>query len=105
MTTEPQGIVGVLLDNGGRVMAEATDFHRGGSAGVEQWEAQKWRVRQALAVDYINGVCPPVLAAAIRQVGHRGPEELVKHMCRENGWNVRYIAIGYAEKIDERLND
>ncbi len=94
MKPDPQGVTAVLIDPQGRVCASASDFDGGGSAGVSKKEAQTWRVRGRVSVDYIVAACNGYVAEAIR-AGYPGAERLVENLVREHGFRLHYIEHGY----------
>lgn len=96
---KPRGVVAVLTDEKGTVMATASSFEHGGSAGVSQEEAQTWRAKERVAVDFIRGATHPALADAILR-GHMRPVEIIHQVVYRQGWKINIIPIGYKEKSD-----
>lgn len=93
---DPQGVTAVLIDPQGRVTASASDFDAGGSAGVSQQEAQRYRVTRAVAVDYINASCNGYLGAVLRS-GYPGAEGIIHKLVADHGFRLHFIPHGYAE--------
>lgn len=92
--TVPKGVTAVLIDPQGRVVADATDFNAGGSAGVSQLEAQRWRVKKAVAVDYVDGSCNGYLSRVIRD-GYPGAEGIMSKLISDHGFRLHVIEHGY----------
>lgn len=90
----PKGVTVVLTDPQGRVVANASDFEGGGSAGVSRKEAQTWRAKRACAVDYVVGSCNGYMAAVIRD-GYPGAEGVVNKLVSEHGFRQHVIEHGY----------
>lgn len=94
MSDDPKGVTAVLIDPQGRVVASASDFNRGGSAGISQREAQRYRVKTACAVDYVTAACNGYVAEAIRR-GYPGAEGLMQKLVSDSGFRLHFIEHGY----------
>lgn len=94
--TEPQGVTAVLIDPQRRVSASASDFDVGGSAGITQEEAQRYRVKRAVAVDYINASCNGYLGSVLRS-GYPGADGIIQKLVADHGFTLHFIAHGYPE--------
>ena len=90
----------MLIDPQGRVVADASDFNHGGSAGISQQEAQRYRAKKAVAVDYIEGSCNGYLSRVIRD-GYPGAEGVMSKLVSDHGFRLHLIAHGYDETNDE----
>ena len=96
MTDVPKGVTAVLIDPQGRVVADATDFNAGGSAGISQQEAQRYRAKKAVAVDYVDRCCNGYLSRVIRD-GYPGAEGIISKLVSDHGFRLHIIAHGYSE--------
>ncbi len=93
---DPKGVTAVLIDPQGRVTASASDFSAGGSAGVTQQEAQRYRVNRAVAVDYIVASCNGYLSAVLRD-GYPGAEDIAQKLVADHGFRLHFISHGYPQ--------
>lgn len=87
----PQGVVAVLTDNEGRVVASASDFKQDRPGGFSVKEAQRTRARRALASAMIDAFCSPVIS---RVLDIYDAERMLGDMVRKHGFNVTMIDIG-----------
>ncbi len=94
MSDDPKGVTAVLIDPQGHVVASASDFSRGGSAGISQREAQRYRVKTACAVDYVIASCNSYVAEVIRK-GYPGAEGLMQRLVSDGGFRLHFIEHGY----------
>lgn len=97
MRNAPNGVTVVLIDPQGRVVAHASDFDGGMSAGISRKEAQTWRAKKACAVDYVVGSCNGYVSAAIRD-GYPGADGLVKKLIADHGFREHVIEHGYEDE-------
>lgn len=95
MSDEPQGVVGVLIDDKGYVWAEATDFNRSGYGGFSLARAQEIRVSDQLAYEFIRRVGAPPLALGMEAYDCK---KVVQKLTREHGWKERLIRVGHPEE-------
>ena len=93
---QPQGVVAVLVSPQGRVVAEATDFSHGGSAGVSQQEAQRYRVKKAVARDYLRAMVNGELFAVLASE-YPGPERIVQKLVSDHGYRLHFTEVGYPD--------
>ena len=93
---KPRGVVAVLVSPQGRVVAEATDFSLGGSAGVSQQEAQRYRVKKAVAHEYLRGMVNGDLFAVLA-AEFPGPERIVQKLVADHGYRLHFTDVGYPD--------
>jgi hypothetical protein len=92
-----QGIGAILTDGEGKVVAHAFDFERSGFGGFTLWEAQRIRVRGALARTFIAHWCFGDVASVIDQ--HES-EKIVAELCRKKNYHLKFIDIGHGVQDD-----
>lgn len=87
--TEPRGMLAILTDGAGHVVATATDFEGGGHQ-----DAQRLRAESLLAIALVRALCHPDILRALRPHQSR---EIMAELCRNAGYRVTWRAIGYGE--------
>src|SRR4051812_10217573 len=63
--TEPRGVIAIFTAPDGDVIATAADFSRSGMGGCKLWEAQLYRVRDAVKWKAVQAYCSPALSDAL----------------------------------------
>lgn len=92
MSTEPQGIIALLIDPTGRVAGQAMDFSESAYGGFALWEAQRIRAKSAATRDYITQNSSPALGD---HVGQYMADRIVDELRSSKGWRMHYVAVGY----------
>jgi hypothetical protein len=92
---EPQGIVAIFTAPGGDVIATATDFNRSGMGGCKLWEAQMWRVRDAVKWKAVRAYSSTIMADALS--GYLC-QQIAEALCSK-GHKITLRAVGYSEEI------
>lgn len=88
----PKGVIALLIGPNGHVWASAPDFDRSGYGGFSMAQGQELRAKRALAYQYLRAIAHPALAKSISPYG---AERIVQDVCRECGYKVVIVAIGY----------
>jgi len=86
----PCGTVAILIGPDGREISTATDFSQSNPSGFTVREAQRARVRSALALRTVRDLASSWLAEAIPR--HQA-EQIMAEMCR-NGCRVVMVDVG-----------
>jgi hypothetical protein len=89
---DPKGMIGILTDETGHVVAAEADFDHSGYGGFTTAQAQKVRLKQAVAFAMIRAYCSPVVVKAM--TGYR-VEEVMEELCRHHGFRLTWKAIGH----------
>jgi hypothetical protein len=90
--TEPKGMIGILTDETGRVVAAEADFDNSGYGGFTTAQAQKLRLKGAVAFAMMRAYCSPVVVKAM--TGYR-VEETMDELCRSHGFRLTWLPINY----------
>jgi hypothetical protein len=90
--TAPKGMIGILTDETGRVVATEADFDTSGSGGFTNAQAQKLRLKGAVAYVMMRAYCSPVVVKAMSSYR---VEELMDELCRNHGFRLTWKAIGH----------
>jgi hypothetical protein len=90
--TEPKGMIGILTDETGRVVAAEADFGTSGYGGFTTAQAQKLRASGAVAYAMMRAYCSPVVVKAM--TSYR-VEEVMDELCRHHGFRLTWKAIGH----------
>lgn len=93
-TGEPKGVTMVLIGPDGRIVAHASDFHPGTSAGLGVREVQEMRARRALFRNAVTAMCNADMAASIKD--HQA-EEIVHEMQRQKRYAIQTLVHGHAK--------
>ena len=92
MTSEPKGVVALLIDPTGRVAGQAMDFNQGGYGGFELWEAQRMRAKSAATRDYVVRHSSPALSDHVDQYM---ADRIVDDLRSSKNWRMHYVAVGH----------
>jgi hypothetical protein len=90
-----KGIVAILTDPKGRVVASVSDFTHDGYGGFSLQEAQEHRVKRHLAFAVIRAYCSDFIIPAIEPYDC---EQIVARLTRQHGFTRTLIPIGHAEE-------
>lgn len=90
----PNGVVGVLTGPDGYVWASVSDFDSSGYGGFSLQEAQTRRVKQALALKFLDSTCNDIVVSVLDP--HRC-EEIVWALCSKKGFKRTIIPVGYED--------
>jgi hypothetical protein len=95
---QPQGIIAIMTNATGDVIATAVDFERQGYGGFKLWEAQKQRAGQQVRWATVRAYCSPVVANAITSYIST---QIADELCHKGrgGHQITYRAIGYPEDV------
>lgn len=95
---KPQGIIAIMTNATGEVIATATDFERQGYGGFKLWEAQKQRAGQQVKWATVRAYCSIVVVNAITSYVST---QIADELCQKGrgGHKITYRAIGYSEEI------
>lgn len=99
---EPKGIIAIVTDAQGEVIATAADFDRSGYGGFELWEAQRMRAERRAIFDTLNAYASPVLTGAID--AYRA-EEIFRELRRKSGHRLTFRAIGWPDDVALELKE
>ena len=97
MTTEPKGVVMLLINSEGSVVANVADFDTLGYGGFTLIDSQKRRVRSKLAYTFLKDYAGEDIASAIEDHDAR---KIIDNLCLGRGYKQRFIPIGYGEDVD-----
>lgn len=92
--SEPKGLVAVFTDEDGRHIASVTDFHKDRPGGFKMIEAQRHRVRDALAWKVIEAYASPNLTRAIADYDRK---QILDRLVRDHKCTVKIIPVGYTD--------
>ena len=90
----PRGIVMVLVNERGMVVAHSADFECAGYGGFTLSRAQEMRARRKLEVAFINAYGGPILAKAADEHHVR---QMIRNLADNCGWKVQTIEVGGEE--------
>ena len=82
------GVVGILTDDRGNVMATACDFDRDRPGGFDLYEAQRLRASRRLASTAFVVLCHPHIAEVVPS--HRA-EQIILSLCDKKGWKQTFM--------------
>lgn len=88
----PQGVVGVLINQQGRVVAHAADFALDRPGGFQLKEAQLHRVHRLLSFELVRNTCNPDI---VKAMGAYDCDQLMRTLINAHGYKVTTIPIGY----------
>lgn len=88
----PRGVVAVMTDAEGRVMASASDFEEHGYGGYTLQEAQTLRVKHALADAIAVAYCSHVIIEGLEKSDRY---KLVENLLRKDGFKRTLIPVGW----------
>lgn len=88
----PKGVVSVLMDKDGRVIASSSDFERHGYGGFSLEESQRRRSRGILAQDMVRELCGPIIRQVVTSYD---ATEMMDALCRHHGFTVAVVTIGH----------
>lgn len=95
MSKTPQGVVAVLTDHTGNVIASVSDFDRSGYGGFTLRQAQEMRVKEQLAFAVVRAYC----SDAILGVFERSEcGEFVRRLVRQKGFTQTIIPVGHPDE-------
>ena len=96
---EPQGVIAIMTNSTGDVIATAADFERQGYGGFKLWEAQKHRVREQVRWAAVRAYCSSVLVNAISSYTST---QIGDELCQKKGGHkITYRAIGYPDDVKQ----
>lgn len=93
---EPQGIVAIVTNGTGDVIATASDFDRQTPGGFKLWEGQRHRARQSVMWNTVKAYSSTALSDA---VDYYLAEQLFNAMQRKSNHRITYRAVGYSDDI------
>jgi hypothetical protein len=96
---EPHGIIAIMTDPDGDVIATSADFDRSGIGGCKLWEAQLLRTRDSVRWKAIRAYCTPHIADAI---SNYLAVQIADSLCKK-GHKITFRAIGYSVEITEEV--
>lgn len=91
----PQGVVAILTDPTGHVIASVTDFDRSGYGGCTLREAQEMRVKQQLAFAVMRAYCSEAILGVF---DNYQCAEVLNRLVRQKGYTKTIIAVGHADE-------
>jgi hypothetical protein len=91
---KPKGVIGILIDNTGRVICSADDYELGGYGGFNLWESQKVRVRQKLSLKLRDSWFPDFLRDS-EVVYHGDLETFIDRLITKRNYRIHYEFIGH----------
>lgn len=95
MADEPKGVVACFINEDGRVISSVSDFGLDVYGGYTTKEAQKYRVKRALASAVANAYCSPDY---IRSLADYLMVEILDDLCRHHKCKVHYHFVGHADE-------
>lgn len=93
MSETPKGVVAIITDPQGRVMASHADFALNRPGGFSLQDAQQQRAGEGVRRQLIKCTCAEYIAA---QLGEYDCRKIVDGL-RRDGWRVEYVTIGHDE--------
>lgn len=95
---DPCGIIAIMTNSAGDVIATAADFERHGYGGFKLWEAQKHRAREQVKWATVRAYCSDVVVKAITSYIS---SQIADELCQKDrgGHKITYRAIGYPEEV------
>jgi len=86
------GVIAVLKEESGRVVASASDFDQEKPGGFDLMETQKMRARQTLYHVAIQAFCAP---AVVKVMDERVKRQLVTKMIEHEGFDLVLIPVNH----------
>jgi hypothetical protein len=96
---EPQGIIAIFTAPDGDVIATAADFNRSGMGGCKLWEAQMYRVTDAVKWKAVQAYCSPVVSDALSKY----LLEQIATALIGKGHKITVRAVGWGDEVDAEL--
>ena len=90
----PDGLIHLLIDDKGRVIAHHADFQRSGYGGFTLVESQRVRCRDGLARATVEAYASPALT---RVVDTYDAKSMVGKLVNSHGYRVHEIVIGHGK--------
>jgi hypothetical protein len=88
------GVVAILTDETGQVVASVTDFERQAPGGCSLFEGQKWRAQRMLSFAAIRAFCSPVIVKAMDEFRC---DEIVNTLIHKHGFTRTIIPVGHKD--------
>ena len=94
---DPQGVIAIMTNSTGDVIATAADFERQSPGGMKLWEGQRHRARQAVKWRTVRAYCSNVMVDVISSYLK---EQIAEELCsKKGGHKITCRAIGYPEDV------
>lgn len=98
---EPQGVIAIMTQPDGHVIATAADFDRSGYGGFKLWQAQQIRARDAVKGKAVRAYCSDILFNSLeRYTIEKIAEDLLS---RKGGHKITIRAIGYPSEVSREV--
>lgn len=88
-----RGVIAVLTNNHGQVITNAVDFDGFHPSGFTVLEAQKMRIKTAIAEAMVKAYCSEDIVESVIARGR--PQEILQHLVDKKGFTVTIIPIGH----------
>jgi hypothetical protein len=93
----PQGVIAIMTNSTGDVIATSADFERQSYGGYKLWEAQKHRAREHVRWATVRAYCSSVMSSALSSYLMT---QIADELCLpKGGHRITYRSIGYPEDI------
>lgn len=94
----PRGVLAIVTDSGGEVIATADDFNPSGMGGCKLYEAQGYRVEQRVKWEAVRAYCSPVIAKVLTAYLL---EQIFTELQGKGSHRLQCRAIGYEPEAQE----
>jgi phage gp46-like protein len=99
-TKQPCGIIAIMTNSSGDVIATAADFERQAPGGFKLWEGQRQRACQQVKWAAVRAYCSDVVTQAISSyVSSQIADELLR-----KGHKLTCRAVGYPDDVAAEVN-
>ncbi len=99
---QPRGIIAIVTDKAGHVIAHEADFSSSGVGGCKLYEAQEYRAVQAVKYSTIRAYCSETLTTALDSYMFR---EIFERLRNHGGHNITCRAVGWGPEAQEYLDN
>jgi hypothetical protein len=93
---EPSGIIAIMTQPDGNVIASAVDFDLSGYGGFKLWEAQRIRAERSVKAKAIRAYCSDMLFNSLE--GYT-VERMAEDLIQRGKHKVVLLAIGYPDDV------
>jgi hypothetical protein len=96
-TPEPCGVIAIMTNSTGDVIATASNFDRSAPGGCNLWEGQKWRARDQVKYATVGAYCSTVVSNTL---SYYLMTQIADELCsKKGGHKITYRAIGYSLEV------